>query len=172
MSYFLTEEVASKAVALVVDGLIEPMMQRDEVRRPHLHIVVLDPTITLAGGYTFEDAILYEWSIGPTGDWQHPYREIARKKAEQTWRTGLPSRVVQQLAPHLYVEEDTLFAGSVNHLGIIVACSGVEDYFDEGFAMAIAAMLWALVKQRDAKARAHDFDFLGRHVEPTISPQE
>ncbi len=64
---------------------------------------------------------------------EHPdqakYERIAVEKAKVSWETGLPSRKVQQDAPHLYQNGMTKWGGSVIENGLIVAFSGVQAVF-------------------------------------------
>lgn len=162
-SYYLTAELTEKAVGLVLDGIILPMMERGEVKRPHLHIVVgVDRPMDYWDSTTADDGVIYEQSIGDPTMWEYDYRGIAQGKYRQTRRTGLPSRVIQQIAPHLYIRGDTIHAGSTNLIGIIVACSGVESFWDEAFAGMIAWAIWGLIKKEDEQIRRDhpNLDFL------------
>ncbi len=90
--------------------------------------------------------------FGEVKEWEDQYDLIAHDKAVLTARTGLPSRDVQLLHPELLEKGDTKFWGSAIVGNIIVACSGVEPYFDEMFAWQYAYAIRASVQ--------HDLDKL------------
>ena len=56
-------------------------------------------------------------------------------------------------APHLLLVGDTVYGGSASYEGLIVAGSGVQDYFDEAISALIAALLWGLIKERQVRYR-------------------
>ena len=141
VSRFLTYEVARQAIELVRPS-IEAMMERGVCKRKHLDIVVLNPLARPDTG-TFDEAVLCEQSWEDESQWEHNYRVIARSKVEQTWRTSLPTRLLQQM-PHLYQRGDSPFFGSANHDGIMVGASGVESHYDVMFASWVAAAAHAL----------------------------
>ena len=143
-SFFLTKELAQEAVEVVMPAIMN-MMAQGKVNRRDLAIVILDPGVLFVAGQSrFDRAILYKHSIGNPSGWGDHYDDIAAGKAAVTWMTGLPSHMVQQLAPHLYSEGDVRHGGSANLMGIIVACSGVESFFDQMFAEMIASACRAL----------------------------
>lgn len=79
------------------------------------------------------------------------YTTIAIAKAEVSFRTGLPSRQVQQESPHLYKDGDTKWGGSVVRNGLIVAFSGVQAVFDEMIAGWMADAIIALCRNEMTK---------------------
>ena len=141
MSKFLMSEAAEEAVRRALPSITN-MMEEHKVDGSDLYIVVLDPDVTPTSfdGVIIRDAYLYEEIIGDGG---LNYQQYAHDKARETWRTGLPSRVVQT-RPHLLSIDDTVYGGSAIYEGIIVACSGVEEHYDETFALTIAAQCWGL----------------------------
>jgi hypothetical protein len=136
-SYLLTKGWAATAANRVFE-----LFSRFPTKRKVLAIVIMDPGKPFGSGVTFEDAILCKLSYGKP---PVKYTLIALEKAEVTWRTGLPSHVVQQQAPHLLKAHNTKWGGSAIHEGIVVACSGVEWYLDQLFSQIIAATCAALV---------------------------
>lgn len=88
-------------------------------------------------------------------DPRHPdkdkYAKIAAAKAEVSWKTGLPSRKVQQDAPFLYEEGMTKWGGSVIENGLIVAFSGVQAVFDEAIAGTMLRWIVALCQNEMTK---------------------
>lgn len=91
------------------------------------------------------------------------YREIAWSKASLSWRTGLPSSLVQTQYPYLYQEEDTKWGGStVDKGGLIVAFSGVQAVYDEMISEWMASAIRALCRNEMPAVMAHDSSFLLR----------
>jgi hypothetical protein len=82
---------------------------------------------------------------------QEKYERIAVEKAKVSWETGLPSRKVQQDAPHLYRPGMTKWGGSVVENGLIVAFSGVQAVFDE--AIAGSMLRWIVAICQDEMTR-------------------
>lgn len=136
-SFLLTKDLAQRAVELVTPA-IRFTMTEGVAKRQDLHIVILNPGIPYSPLTDFADAILYQHQFGVESEWEHEYAAIAWGKANLTWRTGLPTHILQ-LHPQLYHPGDVRHAGSVNHNGIVVACSGVQGYFDAMFAQWIAS---------------------------------
>ena len=97
-------------------------------KRKHYHIVVMDPQ-KKPWECPFDEAILAEFSQGMER-WEHDYKKIARSKAEQAWREQCANVVTQTLAPATMRPGDTVFYGSFVYYGMVVACSGIEAYFD------------------------------------------
>ena len=120
------ENLAAVAVELVKPS-IEALFQR--TNRKELHIVIMDPRIK-PWEASFEDAILYQESIRTLDTWELPFDEFARSKAEQAWREGKPNILLQTLHPSSLRENDLAFYGSFVYGNIVVACSGVEQWFD------------------------------------------
>lgn len=119
-------DLARQAVALVKPS-IEALFQR--TNRKELHIVIMDPRVK-PWESDFNDAILYQESIRNTETWQNPYDEFARNKAEQAWRDMRANIVTQTRYPSSLREGDLPFYGSFVYGNIVVACSGVEQWFD------------------------------------------
>ncbi len=120
------KDIAAEAVTLVKPA-IETLFQR--TNRKELHIVIMDPRIK-PWEASFEDAILYQESIKTLEMWELPFDEFARSKAEQAWREGVPNIVAQSQHPSSLREDDLPFYGSFVYGNIVVACSGVEQWFD------------------------------------------
>ncbi len=79
------------------------------------------------------------------------YDEIALAKARVSWATGLPSRRVQQDAPHLYQPGMTKWGGSVIQDKLVVAFSGVQAVFDEAIASMMLAWIIAICRDEMTK---------------------
>ncbi len=101
-------------------------------------------------------------------DNEHPssakYENIAAEKAQVSWVTGMPSRKVQQDAPHLYQTGMTKWGGSVIENGLVVAFSGVQAVFDEAIAGTMLRWIVALCQDemtREGGVMDMDTSFIG-----------
>ncbi|MBL0786404.1 MULTISPECIES: hypothetical protein [Enterobacteriaceae] len=119
-------EIAVDAVNLTMPS-IEKLFQR--TNRKELHIVVMDPRIK-PWESSFNEAILYEVSLGTPQEWTIPFADFARNKAHQAWRNSLHNIYNQTIKTSSLRENDLLFYGSFVHGDIVVACSGVEQWYD------------------------------------------
>jgi hypothetical protein len=110
--------------------LVKPAIEKlfDQTNRRELHIVVMDPRIK-PWESSFEGAILYEESI-KNSEWSAPFDVFARKKAVQAWRDGTANINHQTIHPSSLRDDDVLFYGSFVYGDVVVACSGVEQWFD------------------------------------------
>lgn len=120
------KEIALDAIELVTPS-INTLFER--TNRKELHIVVMDPRIK-PWESSFEDAILHQVSLGNPQSWTIPFDQLARKKAEQAWRSGHANIHNQQIHPSSLRDNDLLFYGSFTYGSIVVACSGVEQWYD------------------------------------------
>ncbi len=151
-SYFINRHAAEKAIGLALP-MIEAAMKRKEVGESgFLCIVVMDPLLTPVNA-SFEEAILYEHTIGDRSKWDADYAAFARAKARVAWRTGLDGHTVQELRPHMLCARDTVLWGSVVVDGIVVGVSGANPWYDECFAGTVAMCLRAVAKAGIAQAR-------------------
>lgn len=119
-------EVVKDAIELVkpsIDRLFRRTFQ------PQLHIVVMDPRVK-PWEADFEDAILYQESIGTPAEWKAPFDQFARKKAKLAWRNSVSDISFQQMHPSALDDDDMLFYGSFVHGNTVVAASGVEPWYD------------------------------------------
>ncbi|GLT13828.1 hypothetical protein [Vibrio algivorus] len=111
----------------VVTPSIEKLFER--TNRKELHIVVMNPELK-PWESSFEDAILYEKSLGEPESWTIPFNQLARQKAKQAWRDSVANINTQTQHPASIREGDILFYGSFVYGNIVVACSGVEQWYD------------------------------------------
>ena len=118
-------EIAKQAVELVKPS-IEELFKK--TNRKELHIVIMDPRLK-PWEATFHEAVLYEESIRNL-PWEKPFDDFARSKAEQAWREQRANIVTQTQHPSSLREGDLPFYGSFVYGNIVVACSGVEQWFD------------------------------------------
>jgi hypothetical protein len=144
-SRYVTREVARKAIELALPMLEAGRADPGVVGSGFLHVVVMDP-FRVPARAGFEEAILYEHSLGDRSAWDADYSAFARAKARLSWETGLSSHEVQTLRPHLLPAGATSLWGSVCLDGIVVGISGAFPWFDEAYAHAIACMIRALAK--------------------------
>ena len=161
-SALMTMDLVEEAVGLTLNVIDDMMRRNGELSGEHLHIVVMDPTKPSGGSYRFEQAILYEYSIGKRADWEHRFDIIARDKARRSWATGRNTLDQVMSAPHLFQRGNVSFWGSAVHNGIVVACSGVQPWFDQMFSYIVAACCEGLCHNRMQKIMAtSDKMFIG-----------
>jgi hypothetical protein len=151
-SYFIDRQAAEKAVSMALPLITEAMKRREVGESGFLYLVVMDPVLTPANS-SFEEAILYEYSVGDRQKWDADYAGFARAKAKVAWKTGMDSHLVQELRPQLLSDGDTVLWGSVVLDGIVVSASGAHPWYDEAFAGTVAACLRSIAKARAVSAR-------------------
>lgn len=144
-----------------VKPYIEATLNSGLTKRQHLAVVV---SVTKAIDRQThlkefgEDDCYLVTGFGEKSAWKYDYAKIALSKAEKSVRTGKASG---DLSPHYLREGDTIYWGSVVLDDIVVACSGVQPYYDEMFAMWIAAAIKAEAKRAFEEYREknpnHDF---------------
>jgi|TARA_B110000208_G_C11754978_1_gene424867 hypothetical protein len=120
------QAIAQQAIELVKPS-IDKLFER--TNRKELHIVIMDPRIK-PWESDFNAAILYEESIRNTKVWEKPFDEFARNKANQAWREMQANMVSQTMHPSSLSDDDLPFYGSFVYGNVVVACSGVEQWFD------------------------------------------
>ncbi|WP_070971266.1 hypothetical protein [Vibrio sonorensis] len=118
--------IASDAVKLVRPSIDQLFTITN---RQQLHIVIMNPCLK-PWEASFEQAVLYQTSIGNPSEWTIPFDEYALEKAKQAWRDNKPNIVKQVIHPSSLCQSDLLFYGSFVYGDIVVACSGVEQWFD------------------------------------------
>lgn len=158
-SVFITQETAQAAVNMVMPMIIEAMKDREVGDSGFFYLVVMDPAAR-PGHAAFEDAILYEHAVGDREQWDADYAAFARAKAKVAWEAGMDSAAVQALRPWALSADDTTLWGSVCVDGIVVGASGLQAWYDEAFAGAVAMCLRAMAKAQAEKARAERRLFL------------
>ena len=154
-SHFADASAARAALEMALPMIERAVPDKDVCGSGFLYIVIMDPGLR-PGDASFEDAVLLEHAVGDRSRWDADYAAFARAKARLSWLHGADSHCVQHERAHLLREGDSLLWGSVWLDGIVVAASGAHMFFDEAFALAIAANLRAIAKQRHAAARAKD----------------
>lgn len=163
MSHLLTQEVARQAVGFVLPAL-QPLIEGGTFKCGDLHIVIANPSVA-AGSMTesqwYEGGILYEHSVGERSAWQFPFDKIARSKCHLSWRYVMPTQVLQALAPHLLNAGDTVYYGSAVRDGLVVACSGVQPFYDQMVSAWVLEACRALcIQGREALESTHRDGFI------------
>ncbi len=146
MSYGILTPGLIKEAYMMVYPLIENTL-KSHAKRQHLAIVVTATEVIKPHNpdKTFEEDCFLTVTIGSELEFEYPYLKIALSKAEKSARTGKGSA---ELSPHYLIDGDVIYWGSVVLEDIVVACSGVEPYYDEMFSMWIASAIKALCKKR------------------------
>ena len=169
-SYLLTNELALRAIHIVLDNIFPKLVEDGTFKRPDLHMVVLDPVAiyggskpkehthfdmdTMIGGPVSstiqwspllqDDIILAEYSIGDPKKWEWDFKAIARSKAYQTRKYGMPNQLVVERMPWLLHGTDFPFWGSAYRDGLVVAASGVQPWYDQMLSEMVASAAAAL----------------------------
>lgn len=154
---FLTKDEAALAVSTVVDAVTTRKFG-PQLKRFMFHIVVLVPVLKeetsgpsgrfrdWPNDYSVEPHLLYEYSHGDKSDWPHEFDDIARSKAHQRWHGRNDDRT--NVMPHLMVPGDTQFWGTAEYQSVVVACSGVQPWFDKMISGMVAHMCVALAYEK------------------------
>lgn len=137
----INEEICKKAWNIAL-GVVRRAHYGGVTNKDAGTIVVLNP---------HTGRVLFQDQVNPNHESADKYDEVALAKAGLTWRTKLPSRVVQQNAPHLYKPGDTKWGGSVIQDGLVVAFSGVQAVFDEAIAATMLAWIIAICQDEMTK---------------------
>jgi hypothetical protein len=146
---FLTADVAQVAVKMAKLAMsYSPMVNM--LSRQMFHIVVLVPSMVddraedypSWPNYAIEPHLLYDESVGDKEKWPHKFDDIAQCKALQLWHDRNDDRTDSM--PHLLFPGDTPYWGGVKRRGIVVACSGVQPYFDKMISGIVADMSVAI----------------------------
>lgn len=148
---FLTRELAMTTIRTGIVPMVEEMMESRLVKRQQLALIVARREGT-------DYQLVYDYSFGDTHEWEHDFHAIARGKTVITARTGLPTRVVQELHPELLLPTDTQFWGNWIEGNIIVSCSGVEPWFDEAISKSAVALIKAMIDHARRHAAADHAD--------------
>jgi hypothetical protein len=120
-------------------------------------VVVLKPAIPYEPKYsdainngTFDELVLWQYDFANSSslDALPMYIKIARAKAFTSYLTGLPSHLVQQQFPSLYVPGMTKWGGSavagVGPMRLITAFSGVQWNFDQMISEMMISAIQAM----------------------------
>lgn len=151
-SHFVTRETAEAAVNMTLPMIHEAMQRKEVGESGFLYLVVMNPALTPANS-TYEDAVLYEHSVGDRAKWDADYAWYAHTKARAAWQAGMDGQMVQEIYPHLMTGGDPVLWGSVVVERIVVGASGCNPWYDEAFAGSVAMCLRALAKEALQKQR-------------------
>ncbi len=136
---FLTQHICKKAVETVVNMVFETM----PVNKKECHVVVKIPIVK---GNQKKYAFFYSQSFGRK-EWKRDYQAIANSKAEHI-ALGLNGGGSEQVTPaHLILESGTPYWGGCKMDDIVVACSGLQPWFDQVISRQVAAMIIALARE-------------------------
>jgi len=147
---FLTAKIAKLAVEQALKMVMEGHTG-DMIKRKACHIVVMVSAMEGEPETGFPvwpnnkysvPYLLYEHSYGDGNEWTGKYDKIARGKALQLWHERNDDRT--DIMPHLLFPGDAIYYGGVKRHGIVVACSGVQEWFDKMIAGIIADLLIGL----------------------------
>ncbi len=142
---FLTAGLATQVLSEVAEFMTKSdshLHTAALLSRPMFHIVLFVPQVNGEGWNTLSKPfMLAEHSEGERGNWPYPFAEIAYSKALQCWHERNDDRT--DIMPHLLVSGEAPFWGAVKRQGIVVACSGVQPYFDKMIAGIVADMVIA-----------------------------
>lgn len=135
---------AEEALSMVIHAVLAHDDVNKILKRREFHIVVIGPELVTPSSPTeswpqeavIRPNIIAEHSEGKPTKWKYPYKDIARDKARQLWDDR--NNGGTDIAPHLLFKGDTPFWGGVKRSGIVVACSGVQPYFDRMIAGMVA----------------------------------
>lgn len=146
-SLYADRSAASAAIELLRPSLSAALCNDIVGQSGCLHIVVMDPALG-PDDASFEDAILYEYSMPDPTKWDADYCAYARAKARLSWEHGVDSRLIQSSEPYRLRSGDTNLWGSVMQHGIVVGVSGAQPWFDEALAGCVAHCLRAIAHHR------------------------
>lgn len=152
-SYYVNRQTAEAAVGMALPLIHEAMKRKEVGESGFLYLVIMDPALTPAH-CAFEEAILYEYSVGDGAKWDADYAAYAYMKARAAWRTGRDGHAVHELNPHLMTAADPVLYGSVVVDGIVVAASGANPWYDEAFAGTVAMCIKAMAKEAVHRERS------------------
>lgn len=133
------------------------------LKRETFHIVMLVPSMDTSGtypDYPIKPHLLAEYTRGDKRTWGHDLANIAQCKALQLWH-GRNDGGTDSTA-HLLFPGDTPFWGGVKRSDIVVACSGVQPWFDRMISGMVADMCIAMaqdLKEEWIKNHSH-MDFI------------
>ena len=157
MYAWLTEEICAAAWRIVLP-MVEQAWGTAITNKLAGTIVVLDP---------YNGQVLFQCRVRVDHRDAEKYDQIALAKATVSWETGLPSRQVQQDAPHLFLPGMTKWGGSAIEHKLVVAFSGVQAVYDEAIAASMLAWIIALCRHEMTKeggVMASDSSFIGEAI--------
>ncbi|OGI87704.1 hypothetical protein A2995_01340 [Candidatus Nomurabacteria bacterium RIFCSPLOWO2_01_FULL_33_24] len=160
---FLTEKIAKKAIMMVKEFFLKNSSQFLIIWRGDMHIIVMVPSLVDDNrqypDYYLEPIVLCEESFGKKKEWRHRFDEIAQCKALQLWHQRNNGHLTTPV--HLLFPDDTPYYGGVDREGIVVACSGLQPYFDKMISGMVADLCIALAhddwEKSEDKAKGNDF---------------
>jgi hypothetical protein len=164
----LTEEICDRAYHDIVKGSVLVASKFNITNKLAGHVLVLKPSIPYEPKYKnaildgiFDDLVLWDYSFGEEEGHDIPkYKGIARAKGYTSFLTGLPSHLVQQQFPSLYVPGMTKYGGSAvagpGPMRLITAFSGVQWNFDQMISEMMISAIQALCHEQMGDVMASD----------------
>ena len=158
MASYLMDSILVKRVRQLLAFNLEGWRNVGIVKHNDVWVVILDPTVKYSPDIDPNDAVL---EFLPHGNPNQKYKDVALSKAAISWRTGLPSHLVQQAYPYLWEYGDTKWGGSAAREGLVVACSGLPWQWDWCISNMCIDIIqaFALTEMRDIAAD-EDINFL------------
>lgn len=145
----ISEEICKEAWA-GTQPLIQHFADTKRFNKFKGTVVVVDPRVvdrpkSEHAREVFDAACIFVGFVGDDED--EKYTAVALSKAFVTWKTGLPSSIVQQQHPYAYSLGDTIWGGStINDGGLIVAFSGVQQVHDEAISEIMASLIRSICR--------------------------
>lgn len=131
---------AKGAVKTMMRDVAKFALSMGRLKRSTLHIVMLVPKMyydsRMYPNHPLEPHLLAEYTHGDRSTWKHDFADIAKCKALQLWHERSDGGT--DSTAHLLFPGDTPFWGGVRRDGIVVACSGVQPWFDRMISGMVA----------------------------------
>lgn len=143
---FLCSKLADVVIRSVLDMAFSPdsLIHELGLIKPaetmfHIKVMVLGKENDFPGTSLTPLTLTY-YSAGHPSNWAYPFDRIADSKAQQLWEGKTDGA---QVVPHLLFKGDTPYVGGVKREGIVVVCSGFDEYVDRMISGMIAEGLIA-----------------------------
>lgn len=132
----LTDVLVGQAVDIVRPA-IEAFLTSDQTGgRPNLHAVVMT-----------DEGEWFHFDFGQDrSTWKHDFEKFATDKGLLVLRTGMTGSTMLRDAPWLLRVGDIRYAGGVTENGLVVACSGQFQHYDEMIAWWILSAIQGLCR--------------------------
>lgn len=127
---------------------IEPTIRHllSRFSRTSAHVVILDPTKPYDPEAELP-ILLQRTFVRPPNEESALYQDLARNKANISWRERMSTRDIGENAPYLYRQGDTKFPGGVFFNGAVAGVSGLPWEYDDACGLSTIAFFWASVRR-------------------------